>query len=125
VKREYKFRAWYPKGKVMVPKRLVNNMMMPVVATKRGFKLKSKFTLMQYIGQTDLKDREIYEGDVVVCRGFEYVVCWCDINHWWYFRQLKDEHTPYAGGISGQGMRSCIVLGNIYENPEFLKGRFL
>lgn len=81
----------------------------------------SNLILMQY---TELKDKnhvEIYEGDIVSCNinsqhkenilGYiEYV-----LGNW--FIHGNDGKIYYFGGAS-----NIKVIGNIYENPELLKG---
>ena len=84
--------------------------------------------LMQFTGLKDKKHKkEIYEGDIVRHQnGFLYVVEWDDINACWYLRQPRREdgnvlEGVYTGGIAGQNIWRCEVIGNIFENPELIK----
>lgn len=78
----------------------------------------------QYIGFLDKNDKKIFEGDIVEHQnGQTYVVTWCDLNAWWYLRQIRYEGTPYTGGVVGQDIWRCEVIGNIHENAELLTDR--
>ncbi|HZF99905.1 MAG TPA: YopX family protein, partial [Chitinophagales bacterium] len=63
--REMKFRAWDATDKKFVSSDMVLNPVIPVAATKRGFKLDTVFMLQPFTGLRDCNNREIYEGDIV------------------------------------------------------------
>lgn len=77
----------------------------------------TKSEVMKYIGITDDKDDEIYEGDIVAfettdnIRGVGYV-------KWEYQKAMflidGDDITFF------DDIKNILVLGNIYENPELL-----
>ena len=77
----------------------------------------TKFEVMMYIGITDDKEDEIYEGDIVAfettdnIRGVGYV-------KWEYQKAMflidGDDITFF------DDIKNILVLGNIYEKPELL-----
>lgn len=77
-----------------------------------------KFELMQSTGLKDMKDTEIYEGDIVKNEYDEiYVVKWFDAGF-----HLEEK---YNGGFDYSELHfgdNKKVIGNIYENPELLEG---
>jgi uncharacterized phage protein (TIGR01671 family) len=87
----------------------------------------NRLILQQYIGLTDKNDKEIYEGDMI---GF--IDC-TDTEGGWYEQQCigvvewssetaSFEVSNRLSAESYEVLEECIVLGNIYENPELLKG---
>ena len=67
--------------------------------------------LMQYTGHKDKNGKEIYEGDIV--KLFEYKVIGNII--------LPEEIVTINDIREGcDALRPCIVIGNIYENPELI-----
>ena len=121
--REIRFRAWDEKNQAMIyPKGIlfdgrVVNFMCGMLEPFDGYKL------MQYTGLKDKNGREIYEGDVLgrvsphTGLKHSYTVEW-DEKHARFMSCGKrfQEH------ISASIERGCEVIGNIYENPELLKG---
>lgn len=127
--REIKFRAWDNTNKRWARiSSIWYNLLNGNIRTFQhvnGTMIKPKYDyiIMQYTGLKDLNNKEIYEGDIVLHKnGFSYIVTWCDINAWWYLHQIRkyEEKIAYTGGISGQDIWRCEIIGNIYESPELV-----
>jgi len=85
-----------------------------------------KFILMQYTGRKDINDKEIFEGDIVsfddctstesgYCeRGCIGVVEWCN-------ETVSFEVSNRLSAESYEVLDECVVIGNIYENPELME----
>ncbi len=83
--------------------------------------------LMQFTGLHDKNGKEIYEGDIVhipddyeeygFASGENYSIDYKDER----FR-LKPKYKPNACGYDLEYTDELEVIGNIYENPELLKG---
>ncbi len=144
--REIKFRAWHLKEKKMVHSSEwffdceYNYLCFPFDSFVDG----NNYELMQFTGLKDKNGKEIYEGDIVKYHwnnvngqwiGGDWIVRFgegdtCDLEFGdtfigFYLELLNNtptnsfrdgEHRTIAG-IN----ESLEVLGNIYENPEFLK----
>ena len=84
-----------------------------------------EYELMQYTGLKDKNGKEIYEGDVV---SYKYLKGFSKIT-----KEIKAE-VEFVSGSFGfyeyqreddeyfnrDNLVDCIVIGNIYENPELL-----
>ena len=115
--REIKFRAWNEVMEKMFTWNdfLNTNMKNTFIAPKS-----TAMILMQYTGLHDKNGKEIYEGDITddgynnigVVKYGNYNCSCCEGVYGWY--------------VDGGDIRSaeCFlkVIGNIYENPELLKG---
>lgn len=91
-----------------------------------GFYAYEEFKLMQSTGLRDKNSREIYEGDIV-----RYECCFesyveeviYDDKHCNFGTIDKDEKTfSFDALISDFDVDCFEVVGNIYENTEFLEG---
>jgi len=133
-----KFRAWRTDGKYMVTSdvgaltALRNCYGNKGLAEQAGFSNidnqpnPDKFILMQYTGRKDINDKEIFEGDIVsfddctstesgYCeRGCIGVVEWCN-------ETVSFEVSNRLSAESYEVLDECVVIGNIYENPELME----
>jgi uncharacterized phage protein (TIGR01671 family) len=85
---------------------------------------KNEYEVMQYTGLKDRNDKEIYEGDIVICNDEtecrKRVICY-DIHQAKFKAVPKSTYYANAGngGWTGFELRwHYEVIGNIYENPE-------
>lgn len=134
--RDIKFRVWdkdFNKMVMVHDARFVNGLMIGA----KGVNWDSKTDLMQYTGLKDKNGVEIYEGDIVRIqettvaqnekqrllmdadiRGYD------EVGFVEYDAEGADYQINFGGefvrGFTGDQVRE--VIGNIYENPELLKG---
>ena len=117
--REIKFRAWAMEVMLYSGKDFTT---IPVngqaLATKDGG-MALNFKLMQYTGLKDKNGKEIYEGDIISCRGGAIRSV--------FFRQ---DYADYGAAPNGKLDDACSawvicengeIIGNIYSNPELLE----
>ena len=129
--REIKFRAWHKHFKQM------SNTIMCLGDSYFGFpnrrELKywlraEEMEVMQFTGLEDRNGKGIWEGDVIHFRGWDFLIkVGFDPSittiGFFYVRKAKDKETAveFKGGIDF--LAGGEVIGNIYENPEFLMER--
>ncbi len=115
-KREIKFRFYVPsKNKMIYPTRKSDG---SFIGTLADLLAEEDWVVMQYTGQQDKDDVDVYEGDILEFDESEWggkdnihVVSWDNNEACWCF-----------GGSSVQSdMPFRKKIGNIYENPELLK----
>jgi uncharacterized phage protein (TIGR01671 family) len=80
----------------------------------------------QYTGLKDCNDKEIFEGDIIEIeqgsnqKSFRGLVVYDD-----YMFDIEDFYLPYYDYPTiafSEGTQSMEVIGNIYNNPDLLKG---
>lgn len=80
--------------------------------------------MRQYTGLHDKNGKEIYESDIVDLLPDGYVkekavVVWDNQRGGWGYRRTSEAS---EGGLVYATWQPLEVIGNIYENPELLKG---
>ena len=119
--REIKFRAYHKERKEMFEIASIDFEEKKAALSNGIIKLLNvdfkQFEMLQYTGLKDKNGKEIYEGDIIICKyGPEITmeVKWIDEG----FRTLgKYNVDNYVGYVKN----SAEVIGNIYENPELLE----
>jgi uncharacterized phage protein (TIGR01671 family) len=115
--REIKFRAWDEENKQMIQWDDAFFYDTSAVTNWSGDFSYIEMPLMQYVGLKDKNGVEIYEGDVsedhlgigvVEYKNAAYRVNYRNGECKWFIDYLVDEK------------KTIEVIGNIYENPEFL-----
>src|SRR3989304_9140917 len=85
------------------------------------FNNNAEFEIMQYTGLKDKNGKEIYEGDILRTNEHIDFIVWNEKKCGFSYSNDKSnmslpqwfEHGQYSG---------TEIIGNIYENPELLKG---
>lgn len=115
--REIKFRAWDERNKEMVYDLTLQ--------TSNGEPIKvcsfPNHTFLQYTGLKDKNGKEVYEGDIVIYRGYEVEngkqirpIRTREIKNF-----IKDTYSLLC--ITENTGNLVEVIGNIHDNPEMLK----
>lgn len=81
--------------------------------------------LMQSTGLKDKNGKEIFEGDVLCDEGIEQedefvYVSVSSKEGMWICTQITNEDCGYGGALN-EFVSDYSIIGNIYENPEFLE----
>jgi uncharacterized phage protein (TIGR01671 family) len=125
--RELKFRVWDVKNKKFLnPSDIAINGNGNLLITDSGWyenfenQNLSDYVVQQFTGEYDKNKKEIYEGDIIRSYSKEFIndnyeaeVVFMDAAF-----HSKINEKEYAGLWSGDDIE---VIGNIFENPEFLK----
>lgn len=83
-----------------------------------------EITLMQSTGLFDRNGKEIFEGDILDYRGRKALVRWHGSYASFIYRFVDEPHKQKAEWKPLYlAYMKCEIIGNIYENPEFLEDK--
>ena len=121
--REIKFRVWDEFQKKFLDHSCYFNSkdFNEYTAFDRYFKCDEEGCIVQqYTGLKDKNGREIYEGDIIQLENapYKYEVVW---NKWCWGIDSKGIVTDFIQSFTIAVEERCIVIGNIFENPDLLK----
>ena len=125
--REIKFRAWWGEQKIMhefgLGQDYFKHLFSPIDGENYTCELEFADAIMQYTGLKDKNGKEIYEGDVLQYKeGINYMVKYSN-NKGRYYVQVKNKWNDYKANFRKSitwASERCVIIGNIYENPELL-----
>jgi len=116
--REIKFRAWHDERKIMFPHWSIWK------TDLFHYEEAACLHLMQFTGLKDRNGKEIYEGDIV--KYSEHYFGDHKENECIEVVEWDEKEASYPCKLTSTGFADgpnwCEVMGNIYENPELLKG---
>jgi len=135
--REIKFRAWDIGNKVWVCNPIYISRFGKIINAS-GDNITKNIVLLQFTGLLDKNRKEIYEGDIVLCKDDgecfpeeysedkdeyipvgKYEVVY-QAEHGYAAFELKDSPCEEMNGLAYACANSIEVIGNIYENPNLL-----
>jgi len=75
--------------------------------------------IMQYTGQKDMNNKEIFQRDIVLIDDSKHIIVWDNNRGGWAFTDVERMLTMTPFGRSEANR--CKVLGNEFETPELLQ----
>jgi uncharacterized phage protein (TIGR01671 family) len=112
---KFKFRVWYPNEKKFYYITIENS---NAILGKDAWD--ELYVIQQYTGLKDKNGKEIYEGDILRCKGYDD---WFDKSGYYYNGEVKFEiRESGESEISGFVYipKDREVIGNIFETPDLL-----
>lgn len=118
-----KFRAWFKGEQRMFLISDLDTRNQVVLDNSYNIYPFNEIELMQSTGLFDENDKEIFDGDILHTTDNELAkVFWNDDLAGWFVDFIYEiaELSEVADIQSNRSI--CAIVGNIYENPEFLEG---
>lgn len=118
---EYKFRAWDK-----IHKEMINWEQYKDEMVSNDFE-DDDLIIMQWTGMKDNYGKDIYPGDIIHTEGHYPGVGWFDTGeHDYNFKDIvgwvSRELTYSCGGYKLSELDEITIIGNMFENPELMKG---
>lgn len=77
-------------------------------------------TIGQYTGLTDMNGNKIFEKDIIHIGRYTGIVKWDNDSA--RFALYQKDMISMISGFNADTMNMALVIGNIHDNPELLKG---
>ena len=74
--------------------------------------------IMQYIGQKDSQNKDLYQRDIVELDGKRYIIVWDNNRGGWSITDVERRMLVKSFGRSEANQ--CTLIGNEFETPELL-----
>ena len=121
--REIKFRAWDTLKKMWTNYKIHDGIVYFMdkntgVWFGKYNKRYKTFDLMEYTGLKDMREKEIYKGDIIVLHGSKYKVIFKTKEARFV---LRDDEFESEIPFTNNNNERIKIVGNIYENPELIK----
>lgn len=122
---EIKFRAWEKNMNAMIPVKNID-FLAKQINTNSVWRMFHEIELMQYTGLKDKNGIEIYEGDIL-STDLDRPYLIVEFRNGAFMFQCHDNGKDYYDFMATTDENSNFtkyheVIGNIYENPDLLKG---
>lgn len=75
--------------------------------------------IMQYIGQKDAQNKELYQRDIIELEGKRYIIVWDNNRGGWSITDVERRMQMKSFGRTDANL--CTVIGNEFETPNLLK----
>ena len=123
--REIKFRAWLKEKKIIGKVLGIDILHKEIYFSNENINCYEytefkDIELMQYTGLKDMREKEIYEGDIVKLRANHGIGVVKYYDEWGAFVVEYIKPRPLAVLGMNYYKEDIEVLGNIYQNPELL-----
>ena len=123
--REIKFRAWHKEKKIIGKVLGIDILHKEIYFSNENINCYEytefkDIELMQYTGLKDMREKEIYEGDIVKLRANHGIGVVKYYDEWGAFVIEYIKPRPLAVLGMNYYKEDIEVLGNIYKNPELL-----
>jgi len=75
--------------------------------------------IMQFTGQKDINNKDVYQRDIIVIEEKRNVVVWDNNRGGWAYTDVERmmKMTPFGRSEANR----CEVIGNEFENPELIQ----
>ena len=118
--REIKFRAWDKLNKEMFNVEFIDFQKRRVYKDTVSYRKFNDIELMEYSELKDLREKEIYDGDILF-ESFEERYYKVVFKNGSFRAEFEGDFEEYSFDLNDVVAQGCEVVGNIYENPELIK----